>query len=271
MFLFFRPFARVARAPHSRGALPLLVLSMLALVTLMSACAAPPSLAPLAGATHELTVTARSLGPKVQNTLNLAGLKTQGDRFERLWSARVNALEALERYAQNLHTISQSADAEHERAKRYSDSLAALAGAFTPAPGAGAIIVAASSAADLLSLHAARARANTSLAHAAARAHPSIELLVESLRDDLLDIEELIRSAHAAALLDASQSDSSQLDRSFTRATDGLVTLRDALRAWIELHAAATAAISSNTEPDAREVEAAAARLRSLIQKAGGQ
>lgn len=272
MFSFFRPSALVVAAPRSRVISPLLVLTMLALASLMSACAAPPNLAPLASATHELTDAARTLGPKVKGTLQFAKMPTQADRFERAWSARVKALEALSRYADELNSIAQSADTQHERTRRYSDSLAALASAFSPAPGAGAIIATASSAADLLSLQAARARANSSLAHAAAAALPSVELLIDALDDDLFDIEELVRTAHAAALLEPNAPDvSSRTDSSFAQALGGLASLREALRAWSQLHAAAVKAISSNTEPDAREVEAAAARLRSLIQKAGGQ
>lgn len=272
MFRFFNPFALVARTPRSRGFAPLLVLTMLALTSLISACAAPPNLAPLATATHELTDAARTLGPQVKSTLQLAKLPTQADRFERAWSARVKALEALSRYTDNLNAIAQSADAEHVRTRRYSDSLAALASAFSPAPGASAIIAAASSVADLLGLQAARARASSTLARAAAQALPSVELLADALGDDLLDVEELIRTAQAAASLQPGAADeSSRIDSAFARALSGLASLREALRAWNELHAAAVKVISSNTEPDAREVEAAAARLRSLIQKAGGQ
>ncbi|MBL0869080.1 MAG: hypothetical protein IBJ18_00715 [Phycisphaerales bacterium] len=268
----FRPSALFARAPRSRAISPLLVLVMLTFTLLTRACAAPPNLEPFAAATHELTNTARALGPKVKSTLQMANLPTQVDRFERAWSARVKALESLNRYADDLNSIAQSAQTQPERLRRYSDSLAALASAFSPVPGNVAIFAAASSAADLLSLQAARARANSSLAHAAAAALPSVDLLTDALRDDLLDIEELIQTCHAAALLQPGATDQSvHIDAAFAHALDTIRTLREALHAWKGLHAAAVKAISSNTEPDAREVETAAARLRSLIQKAGGQ
>ncbi len=266
------PFSLVARAPQGRGLSLSLALTALAFHLFLGACAAPPNLQPLASATHQLAQAGRSLGPSVQRTLQAARLPEHANRFERAWSSRVKALEALSAYADNLRAIAQSAESEHERAVRYSDSLAALANVFAPAPGAGAIIAAAASAADVLSLQAARARANSSLAHACATAQPGVELLIDALREDLLDIDELVRTTHATALLQPQTFDDSQrIETAFAQALEGLASLREALRVWSELHAAAVKAITSNTEPDAREVEAAAARLRSLIQKAGGQ
>jgi len=175
---------------------------LVAVLSLLAACATLPDVKPFTDATVSLRSAVASGGAATVAELGRVespGVKVEADKLAKAWEERDKLFTALIAYASSLQAIVDSGSAGAESAKALADAVTKLASAANIVqPGAGPAVDVASQTAVFVYEQIAKIRAAASLEAALTEAQPAIERVAQAMSKDMKALDDLVRLASKA-------------------------------------------------------------------------
>lgn len=222
-----------------RGVLTRTGAAAIGLAVLMSGCAAVPDLAGYKGATIALQQSVQSAGDAVHAELDLTGrstgsaaIKSSAKSFQKSWKKRVDAMDALVRYAASLEAIAAAGNEGAESVEKLGGAVDSLIKTVGVTPAGAAAGEAAGILKEVVKVgyaEYAKRRAVDSLQASVSATGPIMTEVVSTIDSDLVQVRKALEAATRTQLGD--------LEVAFEAVTDDRMSARsrlnNSLRFWI--------------------------------------
>ncbi len=167
------------------------------LAVLAAGCAPLPNVDPFVDASSQLRSAIITSGSAVETELaQVPENEAYAEKLSQLWKLRVQAADALVRYAESLAEIVRSGRQGQETARMLADSAAALTREVGVVLPPASTVATVTDTAAFIYGHIAAARASLSLEQALVNVQPAVDQIAAVMSRDLKDVDTLLRAAY---------------------------------------------------------------------------